>query len=91
MEKKPLEGGFQEETARVTLRRVPLAKLVGYLYSIENSPDLMTVKVLSIGVDSNDSQLLDVALDASTITKAERREGSDDRKAPAKKSRSRRR
>ncbi|HOE26262.1 MAG: type II secretion system protein M [Candidatus Aureabacteria bacterium] len=91
MEKKPLEGGFQEETARVTLKRVPLARLVGYLYRIENSPDLMTVKVLSIGVDSADSHLLDVALDASTITKAERRDGADDRDAPAKKPRSRRR
>jgi len=91
MEKKPVDEAFQEETAKVTLRRVPLEKLVGYLYDIETSADLMTVKVLSVNTDSNDSLLLDVTLDASTITRAEKREGAADKKAPAKKSRARRR
>jgi len=91
MEKKPVDEAFQEETAKVTLRRVPLEKLVGYLYDIETSADLMTVKVLSVNTDSNDSLLLDVTLDASTITRAEKREGAANKKAPAKKSRARRR
>lgn len=90
-EKKPLEGEFQEETARVTLRRVPIERLVGYLYNIENSSELMTVRVLSISAGSSDSPLLDVTLDASTITRAEKREGANDRKAPANKPRPRRR
>jgi|ADurb_Cas_01_Slu_FD_contig_41_832937_length_962_multi_3_in_0_out_0_1 type II secretory pathway component PulM len=91
MEKKPLDENFQEETAKVTLRRVPLDKLVGYLYNIETSPDLMTVKVLSVAADSGDALLLDASLDASTITPAEKRETPAEKKAPAKKPRARKR
>lgn len=91
MEKKPLEEGFQEETARVTLRKAPLGKLVGYLYNIDTSPDLMTVRVLSINADSSDSSLLDASLDASTITRSEKGEGGAEKKAPAKKPRGRKR
>lgn len=91
MEKKPLDEAFQEETAKVTLRRVPLDKLVGYLFDIETSPDLMTVKVLSVNADSSDSLLLDASLDASTITRAEKREGVAEKKTPAKKPRVRKR
>lgn len=91
MEKNPLDGEFQEETARVTLRKVPLEKLVGYLFDIETSPDLMTVKVLSVNADSSDPSLLDASLDASTITKAEKHEGGTEKKPPAKKPRGRKR
>ena len=91
MEKKPVDEELQEETAKVTLRKASLEKLVGYLYDIETSADLMTVKVLSVNTDSNDSLLLDATLDASTITRAEKREGTVVKKAPAKKSRGRKR
>lgn len=91
MESKQLDEQYQEETAKVTLKRVPLNRLVGFLYDIETTSDLMTVKLLSIRADPDDSLLLDATFDASTITKGQKREGAAEKKAPAKKARPRRR
>lgn len=79
---------YQEETATVKLKKVSLGKLVSYLYGIENSGQLLTVRELEITPDRGNSLLLDVAFEASTFRQSEAKE--EDRKsetAPQRKGR----
>ncbi len=82
---------YQEDTAVVRLKNVPLEKMVNYLYEIESSGQLLTVKELSIKPDSGNSLLLDVTFDASTFTKAKKTEGATTGKQSSKPQRPRRR
>jgi len=72
--------GYQEEVATVKLRDVPLSKLVNYLYAIEHSGQLITVRELTIKPDADNSTLLDVTFDACTFRKAA---GTDEKQEAA--------
>lgn len=60
---------YEEDTATVRLKNVELEKLVSYLFQIEDSGQLLTIKELSIKPDSDNSNLLDVEFNVSTFTK----------------------
>jgi type II secretory pathway component PulM len=61
---------YNEETVDIRLKNVNLAKLVRYLYSIEHSGQLLTVKELVIEPDKRHSERLDVKFNVSTFAKA---------------------
>ncbi len=82
---------YQEDIATVRLKNVQLEKLVSYLFEIENSDQLLTVKELSIKPDNNNSLLLDVAFDVSTFTKTKQSDEGTKGKSPVKPQRQRRR
>lgn len=82
---------YQEDVATVRLKNVQLEKLVSYLFEIENSDQLLTVKELSIRPDNDNSLLLDVAFDASTFTKTKKTDEGTKGKSPAKSQRPKRR
>jgi len=82
---------YQEDTAIVRLKNVQLEKLVNYLYEIESSGQLLTVKELSVKPDSDNSLLLDVTFDVSTFAKTKKTEGATTGKPPSKPQRPRRR
>ncbi|MDD5557846.1 MAG: type II secretion system protein GspM [bacterium] len=75
---------YREEIASVKLRKVSLGRLVSYLYGIENSGHLLTVKELQIKPDGADSLLMDVSFDASTFRRIEEGEAAP---APPKRAR----
>ncbi|MEJ2744774.1 MAG: type II secretion system protein GspM [bacterium] len=65
-----INESYEEDTATVGLKNVQLEKLVSYLFEVENSGQLLTVKELSIEPDKDNSLLLDVEFDVSTFTKS---------------------
>jgi hypothetical protein len=88
--KEPSEG-YQEEVDTVKLRTVALNKLVNYLYAIEHSGQLITVRELTIRSDAGDSLLLDVTFDACTFRKAGARDEKQEAAPVPKKPRPRKR
>ena len=86
-----INENYQEDTATVRLKNVQLEKLANYLFEIENSGQLLTVKELSIKPDNENSLLLDVAFDVSTFTKTKKTNEGKGSKPPSKPQRPRRR
>jgi len=86
-----INENYQEDTATVRLRNMQLEKLVNYLFEVENSGQLLTVKELSIKPDSDNSLSLDVTFDISTFTKTKKTDEGTGSKPPAKPQRPRRR
>jgi type II secretory pathway component PulM len=87
IEQKEVSDEYVEEMAGVRLKHISLEKLVSYLYGIENSGQLITVKDLSIKPDSNDSLSLEVRFNASTFLKVKKKEGEAEKKQPVRKHR----
>ena len=60
---------YREEIVTIRLKGVTLNKLVRYLYDIEHSGQVLTVKSLSIEPDEENSMLLDVEFEVSTFSR----------------------
>ena len=58
---------FQESSVEVSLRRVPLASLIDYLYKIESSKDLMLVRNLQLNTRYDKRDLIDAKIEVSTF------------------------
>lgn len=86
-----INESYGEDTATVKLKNVQLEKLVNYLYDIENSGQLLTVKELSIKPDNDNSLALDVTFDVSTFTKTKKTDEGTGSTPPSKPQRPRRR
>jgi type II secretory pathway component PulM len=80
---------YEEDVATVRLKNVPLEKLVSYLFEVENSDQLLTVKELSIKPDDKNSLLLNVAFDVSTFIKTKQTDEEPKKGKPPKKPRRR--
>ena len=89
LEQKEVSDVYEEQIAGVRLKHISLDKLVSYLYEIENSGQLITVKDLSIKPDSDDSRFLEVKFNASTFVKVKKKEGDAEKKQPVRKHRPR--
>jgi len=63
---------YHEDIVKIRLKNVALSKLVRYLYNIENSGQLLTVKELTIEPDRRNSTLLDAKFEVSTFAKTEK-------------------
>ncbi|MCX6354484.1 MAG: type II secretion system protein GspM [Candidatus Aureabacteria bacterium] len=85
LEQKEVSDAYEEQIAGVRLKHISLDKLVSYLYGIENSGQLITVKDLSIKPDSDDSRFLEVKFNASTFVKLKKKEGEVEKKPPVRK------
>ncbi len=69
---------YHEEIVKIRLKDVMLQKLVRYLYNIENSGQLLTVKELTIEPDRRNSAVLDVRFEVSTFASTEKgKKGKD--------------
>lgn len=91
VEIKEAGDSYQEQIADVRLKHIPLEKLVNYLYSIENSGQMITVTDLSIKPDRDDQSLLEVRFNASTFIKLKKKENEMEaqKKQPSRKYRAR--
>ena len=67
-----INDNYREDIVKIRLKDVALSKLVRYLYNIENSGQLLTVRELTIEPDSRDSNLLDVKFEVSTFARKEK-------------------
>lgn len=90
LEQKEAPAGYEEQIAAVKLKHITLEKLVSYLYGIENSGQMITVKDLSVKPDSGNSLMLEAKFNASTFVKLQKKEAGMEKKPPAKKHRARR-
>ena len=71
-ESEEIDENYREDIVKIRLKNVSLEKLVRFLYNIENSGQLLTVKELTIEPDRRDSELLDVKFEVSTFAKTEK-------------------
>jgi type II secretory pathway component PulM len=79
-----INESYGEDTATVKLKNVQLEKLVNYLYDIESSGQLLTVKELSIKPDNDNSLALEVTFDVSTFTRTKKTDEGTVGKPPSK-------
>jgi hypothetical protein len=63
---------YHEDIVKIRLKNVALSKLVRYLYNIENSGQLLTVKELTIKPDRRNSMVLDANFEVSTFSRTEK-------------------
>lgn len=60
---------YKEERFGVTLKKISLEDLIKYLYKIESSKYLLTVRELSIDPDKREPNLLNAKFEVSTFTR----------------------
>jgi len=66
-----IAGPYRESVVEMKLEGVTLAKLVEYLYRIENPDDVVSVKRISIRENKKDSGYLDVVMQVLTFLPGE--------------------